>query len=83
MRRLRIMNKRSPNPRRALRLWLKGQKKSQTAFAREVGLAVSTVNDILQGRRNPGLTAAASIERLTGIPAVRFANLPTHKEASV
>ena len=48
---------------------------TQQDAAREMGMHKTHVNQILSGRRNPGLLNANRIEQLTGIPASAW--LPT------
>jgi DNA-binding XRE family transcriptional regulator len=60
------------NTRRAIRQALGARGKTQNWLAKEVGIAASTLSDILRGRHQPSLNVAMSIERVTGVPAERF-----------
>jgi transcriptional regulator with XRE-family HTH domain len=56
---------------KALANWLKAQpppRHTQTNFAKRLGVTVSTVHDILEGRRAPSLALALKIEALTKLP---------------
>jgi plasmid maintenance system antidote protein VapI len=55
--------------------WLQRSKLSQRAAAKLLGFHWTHVNQILSGRRQPGLTNAVHIERVTGIPVEAW--LPT------
>jgi DNA-binding XRE family transcriptional regulator len=65
----------APKSEVALFAWIRAQPKpwhTQTALARHLGINVSTLNDILHGRKTPSLTLALKIESVTGIPPKTF-----------
>jgi transcriptional regulator with XRE-family HTH domain len=67
------MAKRTTEPGRAIRRFLKARRQTQTWLAGEVGLTVSGLNDIVQGRRSPSLSVAVRLEAVTGVPVQHFA----------
>lgn len=54
--------------RERLALWLDRSKLNQRELAVLLGIHFTHVNQILSGRRTPGLASAVAIERITGIP---------------
>jgi transcriptional regulator with XRE-family HTH domain len=52
--------------------WLGRARVSYREIARQLGVHHTTINQILTGRRTPGLALAAHIERITGIPAASW-----------
>jgi transcriptional regulator with XRE-family HTH domain len=61
--------------RRRLATWLERSRLNQRQAARLFGVHHTHVNQILKGRRVPGLANAVVIERVTGIPVGAW--LPT------
>lgn len=60
---------------RALDKWLRAQRPpyhTQTALARLLGVQVSTVNELLRGKKPPSLALALKIEKKIGIPPRAF-----------
>jgi transcriptional regulator with XRE-family HTH domain len=55
--------------RERLALWLDRSKLNQREAAVLLGMHFTHLNQILSGRRTPGLANAVTIERATGIPA--------------
>jgi transcriptional regulator with XRE-family HTH domain len=51
-----------------LRLWIARTQLSQRQVARLFGVHYTFVNQMLSGRRSPGIRVAVTIERETGIP---------------
>ena len=51
-----------------LKAWREGEEKSQTAFAKKLGLSVQNLNDLEKGRRIPSPTRAARIAKKLGLP---------------
>ncbi len=60
---------------KTLREWLDEHDKTQTWLAEKLDISVGAVNDILSGRRTPGLQLAIKIEDLTGIPPRAFSEV--------
>ncbi len=52
--------------------WIERTKVSQRHAAKLLGMHFTFLNNVLTGRRVPGLTNAVKIERVTGIPAVSW-----------
>ena len=57
----------------AVRMFLASQDKRQWWLAEQVGVDESTVSRWLSGRAEPTEKQAERLERITGIPAQRFA----------
>lgn len=57
------------HPRERLRDWIVRSKVTQREAAKILGLDHTLLNQILSGRRKPGLANAFKIERVTGIAA--------------
>lgn len=51
-----------------LREWLLRSRLTQRGAARVLGFHYTHFNQILNGRRNPGVKNAIKIQRLTGVP---------------
>jgi transcriptional regulator with XRE-family HTH domain len=60
---------------KTLREWLDDRDQTQTWLADQLDISVGMVNDILQGRKSPGLQLAIKIEKLTGIPPRAFSEV--------
>jgi len=58
--------------RKRLAAWIKRSELTQRAAARLLGIHYTYLNQILTGRRSPGLTNAANIEAITGIPGLAW-----------
>ena len=56
-----------------LRDWMDRRGFNQTETAAYLGFDIPFVSQLVNGRRNPGLTNAVSIERKTGIPVEAWA----------
>jgi transcriptional regulator with XRE-family HTH domain len=67
------MLKRGERTHLAVRRALKTKGKTQRWLAGELGIAESTLSDVLRHRHQPSLTVALSLERITGVPVERFA----------
>lgn len=52
-----------------LREWRTTEKVSQAQFAEMVGVGQTTISNLEQGERNPGLSLGLAIEMVTGIKA--------------
>lgn len=51
-----------------LKAWREGEGKSQTVFAKKLGMSVQNLNDLEKGRRIPSPTRAARIAKKLGLP---------------
>lgn len=56
-----------------LRDWMDRRGFNQTETANYLGFDIPFVSQLVNGRRNPGLTNAVAIERKTGIPVEAWA----------
>jgi plasmid maintenance system antidote protein VapI len=65
------MAKRVTTRREVLR-FLESVEQTQTWLAGELGIAPSTLNDIMKGRRQPSLPLAVRLSEMTGVPVERF-----------
>jgi len=59
-------------PNKAMARWLKRHRHTQTALARRLDVHISTVNELLHGKKAPSLGLALKLERETGIPPRAF-----------
>jgi transcriptional regulator with XRE-family HTH domain len=66
------MAKRINGPRIDVLAFLESRNKTQGWLADELGIAQSTLSDILRGRHTPSLQVAVELERITGVPVERF-----------
>ena len=61
--------------RRALARWMKNKKRPTSAveLAEQLGISNLNVHAYVAGRKRPGLKTAAALEKITGIPARKWA----------
>ena len=57
-----------------LKAWLAKQTRSRGDIAREIGITPTSLWRIAHGQQNPSSTTALAIERVTGIPAISWAD---------
>ena len=58
-----------------LKAWRESEEKSQTTFAKKLGLSVQNLNDLEKGRRIPSPTRAARIAKKLGLPEIGLIQL--------
>lgn len=59
--------------RHPFRIWRKARAKTLADIAADVGCVPSYISDIERGEKQPSLTVASKLSRMSGIPIDKFA----------
>lgn len=60
----------------ALQRWMRGREISAPELAEKIGVSRIQIHSYISGAKRPNLDHAAELERITGIPARRWAERP-------